>query len=63
MKDFKHEDGTRCDGGFHCPRCGGHHFGTSGATDKDKSKWIVHCHGEYGPCQWEGPHSEYVSDD
>jgi hypothetical protein len=62
MNDFKHEDGTKCDGGFHCPRCGGHHFGTDSTIDGSEN-WIVHCNGEYGGCNWSGPYRDHVSND
>jgi len=31
-------------GGFTCPKCGGHYFGTYNANDPEK-KWIRFCHG------------------
>ncbi len=48
-----------CDGGFHCPKCGGHHFG----TDSSRDEWVVVCHSEYGPCGWSGPYRAYVNND
>ncbi len=45
-----------CDAGFHCPKCGGHHFG----TDSSRDEWVVICHHEYGACGWVGSYDEHV---
>lgn len=60
MMDYQHDDGTKCDAGFHCPECGGHYFGTD---SRNEGAWVVICHGEYGYCGWSGPHAEHVSND
>ena len=46
---------------FTCPACGGHWFGTSreGGTD-DTSRWLVHCHQQYGACDWSGPYDGHI---
>jgi hypothetical protein len=51
-----------CDSPFHCPECGGHHFGTS-RLDKDESEWVVCCHEEYGACGWSGVYVNHVRND
>ena len=56
MIDFRHEDGTKCDAGFHCPSCGGHRFGTD---SQHEGAWVVHCH----ECSWYGPYDKHVSSD
>jgi len=49
-----------CEAAFHCPECGGHHFGTN---TSDKSKWMVTCHNEYGACGWRGVYANHVRND
>ena len=48
---------------FTCPECGGHWFGTSGASDKDRSKWVVYCHEQYLSCRWSGPYEKFVNNE
>jgi hypothetical protein len=45
---------------FHCPRCGGDHFGTSDADRDDPAAWTGHCHGnaDRPGCGFAWPRSE-----
>lgn len=64
-----------CGAAFHCPKCGGHYFGTdtqprSGhyfSTDKAADSyddWVVICHNQFGTCDgWSGSHKKYVRND
>lgn len=51
-----------CEADFHCPDCGGHHFG-AGNLNQPKEEWTVGCHNEYGACGWSGVYTEHVRND
>lgn len=53
------DDDYCCNAGFHCPKCGGHYFG----TDSSRDEWVVICHNEYGACGWVGSYDEHVRND
>lgn len=48
-----------CEASFHCPRCGGHYFGTDSSAETSDG-WTVVCHNEYGACGWSGSYKDYV---
>lgn len=67
MKFYMGSRGSRgkeecCEASFHCPKCGGHHFG-AGNMSAPKEEWTVNCHNEYGECGWRGVYSEHVQND
>jgi hypothetical protein len=63
LPEEKDEDEDYCCGaGFHCPKCGGHHFGTDSQSESS-ANWTVFCHNEYGACGWSGPYRTHVNND